>query len=68
MIFLDVEARGRRCFTEFVETRIVGDKNLWDRMPKVKYLNWSDGCKTVKMKGSSGDLSFKATNSYLSAS
>ena len=32
-------------------------------MPKLKFLSWKDGCKTVKFKASSEVMNLKATNS-----
>lgn len=60
---LNVEQRGRKALEQFVAERICGDKNLWDKLPKLKYQNWSNGSKTLKVKSGSEVLSLKATNS-----
>ena len=36
---------------------------MWDKMSKLKYLNWKDGCKSISLKASSEVVSLKATNS-----
>jgi hypothetical protein len=59
---LDMEDRGKRALKSFVEQRICGTSNLWDRMTKVKYNNWDDMCKTVKLKDTKGQVELKATN------
>ena len=60
---LDIELRGRRARETFVNERVRGEKNMWDKMPKLKYLTWKDGCKTIKLKASSEVVSLKSTNS-----
>ena len=60
---LNMEERGQQAFQSFVEQRICGTTNLWDRMVKQKFLNWEDSCKIIKLKGSSGHVEMKATNS-----
>ena len=60
---LDTETRGRRSFNQFVEERIIGEKNMWEKMPKVKFQSWNSGSKTVKLKAPSEEVSLKATNS-----
>ena len=58
-----MEERGKRALNSFVEQRICGSMNLWDRMTKLKYLNWEDACKEVKMKGTKQEVVLKATSS-----
>ena len=40
---LDTEIRGHTAYASFVDDRISGDKNLWDKMTKVKLLSWTSG-------------------------
>ena len=42
---LNVVERGEKAKDAFVQDRITGQTNLWDRMTKVKYLNWNTLCK-----------------------
>jgi hypothetical protein len=60
---LDVETRGNKALVTHVEERVNGEKNMWDKMSKLKYLTWNDGCKTVSLKAASEVVSLKATNS-----
>ena len=60
---LDVETRGNEAFVTHVKERVNGEKNMWDKMSKLKYLTWKDGCKTVNLKAESEVVSLKATNS-----
>jgi hypothetical protein len=60
---LNMEERGLQALQSFVEQRICGNTNLWDRMTKVKFLNWEDACKTIKLKDNAGQVALKATNS-----
>jgi hypothetical protein len=39
---------------------------MWDKMSKLKYLTWKDGCKSISLKASSEVVSLKATNSVCS--
>ncbi len=59
---LDVETRGNEAFVTHVKERVNGEKNMWDKMSKLKYLTWKDGCKTVNLKVESEVVSLKATN------
>ena len=47
----------------FVENHICGNTNLWDQMSKIKFLNWEDACRTVKLKSKPGHFKLKVTNS-----
>ena len=60
---LDMVARGNKALKLFLDDRISGNMNMWDKMPKLKFLSWKDGYKTVKLKASSGVMNLKATNS-----
>ncbi|KAI9542170.1 hypothetical protein NQZ68_022223 [Dissostichus eleginoides] len=60
---LDMELRGSTARETYVNERVRGEKNMWDKMLKLKYLTWKDGCKSIKLKASSEVVSLKATNS-----
>ena len=59
---LDIETRGNEAFVTHVKERVNGEKNMWDKMSKLKYLTWKDGCKTVNLKAESEVVCLKATN------
>ena len=42
---LSTEARGEDAKMSFLQQRLSGEINLWDKMTKVKLLNWDDLCK-----------------------
>jgi len=60
---LDMEFRGTTALEKYVNERVTGDKNIWEKMAKLKYLTWKDGCNNIKLKSSSEVVSLKATNS-----
>ena len=60
---LDMVAHGNKALMLFLDDRISSNMNMWDKMPKLKFLSWKDGCKTVKLKASSEVMNLKATNS-----
>ena len=60
---LDMVAHGNKALKFFLGDRISGHMNMWDKMPKLKFLSWKDGCKTIKLKASSDMMNLKATNS-----
>ena len=60
---LTMEERGQQALQSFVEQRICGPTNLWERMPKLKFLTWNDACKTVKLKDKKGQVT-GGTESY----
>lgn len=60
---LDTELRGAKALETYVNERVRGENNMWDKMSKLKYLTWKDGCKTIKLKSSSEVVQMKATNS-----
>ena len=62
---LNTETRGEKAMKLFVKERICGSKNLWGGMNKLKYLNWIDTCKKIKLKDSKGVFEAKSTNSFL---
>ena len=58
---LSTEQVGKVAFAQFVEQRITGGGNLWDRMTKVKLLTWNAAAKEIKMKTGSEVTTLKAT-------
>ena len=57
---------GQDSYNKFVEDRIVGPKNLWDKMNKVKRLTWTDAAKPVKIVIPSKVIELKQTRSLFS--
>ena len=62
---LNIETRGEKAMKLFVKDRICGSVNLWAPMKKLKYFNWNDICKKIKLKDSKGVIEVKSTNSFL---
>ena len=60
---LPTEQVGKDAFTQFVEQRITGGGNLWDRMTKVKLLTCNAAAKEIKVKTGSEVTTRKATSS-----
>jgi len=61
---LSTEQVGKKdAFAQFVEQRITGGGNLWDRMTKVKLLTWNAAAKEIKVKTGSEVTTLKATSS-----
>jgi hypothetical protein len=60
---LSTEQIGEEAFTSFVKDRITGEGNLWDKLTKVKLLNWTTAGKEIKMKTGSEELTLKASSS-----
>ena len=58
-----IKTNGNKAFVTHVKERVNGEKNMWDKMSKLKYLTWKDGCKTVNLKAESEVFCLKATNS-----
>ena len=58
---LDVAERDKQK-TLFVENRIRGEKDIWDKMTKVKYRNWDDICKDITLKRKSQEFHLKASH------
>lgn len=50
---LSTKQVGKEVFTQFVQQRITGGGNLWNRMSKVKFLTWNAAAKEIKMKAGS---------------
>ena len=59
---LSTEEVGKDAFKSFVNERIIGDGNLWDKMSKVKLLTWNAGTKEMQLKAGSEVLTLKATS------
>ena len=57
---------GQDSYNKFVEDRIVGPKNLWDKMNKVKLLTWTDAAKPVTIVLPSKVIELKQTRSLFS--
>ena len=62
---LGVVERGDNKKNVFVENRLRGEKNIWDKMTKVKYRNWDDICKDITLKGKSQEFHHKTSTSLL---
>ena len=63
---LSVVGRGESAKVAFVQERITGGRNRWDRMTKVKYVNWDTLSKKVSMKGHTKDFQFRSTTNLFS--
>lgn len=61
-----METRGNEAKVSFVEKRICGKCNFWDRMKKLKYLNWDHLCKSVNIKDNSKEIQMKSSTSFIS--
>ena len=62
---LRTEERGEAAYREFVKERVCGEKNMWDKMTKIKYFGWSAGCKTIKVDVGSKEMTMKTSNSMM---
>ena len=58
--------RGETAKVAFIQDRISGERNLWDRMTKVKYLNWDTLSKKVVLKGQTKEFQFRSTTNLFS--
>ena len=64
---LSNEKQGVHAFKTFVDERISGtNKNLWDKMTKVKRHNWTDGHKSLNVKAGGKEVCVKAASSLFS--
>ena len=63
---LSTMLRGMSAYQHFVSERICGEKNMWDKMSKVKYLGWNDNNKSTKVKITGEHVTLTASNSLLS--
>ncbi|KAK2164230.1 hypothetical protein LSH36_67g02045 [Paralvinella palmiformis] len=57
------EETGMEAYKMFVEGRIVGSHNLWDKMAKVKQKTWMSTAKDMKLNTGSEVSTLKATTS-----
>jgi hypothetical protein len=48
-----MEAHGSSVMKKFVEERISGETNLWDKMTKSKFLSWNSSGKEIKFQAKS---------------
>ena len=62
---LDTENRGRMAYLKFVQERISGSGNLWDKMNKVKVLGWNEAGKPIKTKIGSEQVILRQSSSLL---
>lgn len=62
---LDSQNRGKKGYQNFVEERISGTCNLWDKMHKVKVLGWNEGAKPIKTKIGAEEILLKQSSSIL---
>jgi len=62
---LGLEERGTKALGEFVSERVCGEKNLWDRMTKSKYISWESSSRKMQIKSKIGMLSLRATTSTM---
>ena len=60
---LATEETGMEAYQRFVEDRIIGSGNLWDKMSKVKQKTWMSAAKDIKLNIGSEVLTLKATTS-----
>ena len=50
-------------YKKFVEDRIIGNGNLWNKMTKVKQKTWTSAANDIKLNIGSEMLTLKATTS-----
>ena len=62
---LNTETRGKAAYKLFVDERICGDTNLWDKMTKVKVLGWKSAVKIIKARLGSEEVMLKASTSLV---
>ena len=63
---LSMEERGTTALQSFVDDRICGDKNLWEKMTKSKYLTWSSTSKSITLAAKSDIITVRATVNLMS--
>ena len=51
---------------KFVEERICGETNLWNKMSKCKNLSWNSSSKEIKLQAKSDVLTLQATTGLMS--
>ena len=52
-----------KAYKTFVEERIIGRRNLWDNMTKVKQKTWMSAGKVIQLNTGTDVLTSKATTS-----
>jgi hypothetical protein len=63
---LSMEARGSSVMKKFVEERVSGETNLWDKMTKSKFLSWNSSGKEIKLQAKSEVITLRATTGLMS--
>ena len=63
---LSMEERGTTALQSFVDDRISGDTNLWEKMSKSKYLTWNSLCKNIKLASKLDIITIRATANLIS--
>ena len=63
---LTTRQRGEIACNSFVETLIAGEENLWNRLPQLKYQNWTSVAKLLPQASDGTGPKVKATTSNLS--
>ena len=58
---LSTEKRGMEAQKSYVQERIIGKKNMWDRMTKTKIGTWNSVAKDLRVTVGSEVLTLKAT-------
>ena len=58
---LATEETGMEAYKTFVEERIIGMRNLWDKMTKVKQKTWMSAGKDIQLNTGTEVLASKAT-------
>ncbi len=61
-----MEERGAKEMEKFVEERISGEANLWDKMTKCKVLSFNSSAKTITLPAKSDVLKLQATSGLMS--
>lgn len=63
---LSCELVGKSAMQKFVDERICGNTNLWDKMTKCKSFTWTSTTKEVKVQAKSDVLTLQATSGLMS--
>ncbi|CAB3993632.1 Hypothetical predicted protein [Paramuricea clavata] len=63
---LSMEACGSSVMKKFVEERISGETNLWDKMTKSKFLSWDSSGKEIKLQAKSEVITLRTTTGLMS--
>ena len=62
---LNAEARRKEAYEKFVNDRIKGHRNLWDKMKKVKVQTWTSAGKEIRSKHGKQEIVMKESASML---